>query len=141
MNMAIKEILEIIIIPIILAVLAIAWPFILRIYKRIAFKNLIFRELGEISPFPEKIESGEWWEHQKKEFIHQKIFENPSANIDFILSLNPNIVYYVTQLWDAKKNRDKKQWLYYLEKLSDPKFDKKGKIREAYESWNKLFGN
>ncbi|MDQ5853643.1 MAG: hypothetical protein M3380_16555, partial [Chloroflexota bacterium] len=59
------------------------------------FVNLIRRELGEAQPeplFPSPLEMDEcksWTDFLHKRFIHQDIFENPSENRDFILSLDP----------------------------------------------------
>ena len=47
-------------------------------------------------------------------------------------------MYWVTQLWDAKAQRDQVQWLHYLEKLIDPAFDIHGRIGAAFEKWVRL---
>ena len=116
-----KELLEIIIIPITLAILAVLFPAINSWYLRRRFKRLIFRELKEIEPYPEdKGNNTHWNMHLGKRCIHREIFDNPSENRDFILSLPPDLVYFLTNLWDKKTLEDPtaNQWLYYLTKLN-----------------------
>ncbi len=67
--------------------------------------------------------------------MHAKIIADPSENRDFILSLEPTLVYQVSQLWEARKSDDGNQWLHYLGKLSQ-RYG--GKISEAYNQWNSL---
>ena len=68
--------------------------------KRNRFLLLIERELEEMSPRPpHKEENGTWHQHLNKCFIHQSIFQNPSDNRDFILSLDPDLAYCEAQLW------------------------------------------
>jgi len=133
--MAMKDVLDIIVIPVVLAILALAWPTIQSWNRRQAFRGLILRELEEIAPYPEEADNVGWWAHQKKNFVHQKILQDASENRDFILSLEPDLVYLVSQLWDAKANKDEGQWLHYLDKLSDPKYDKTGRIAKARQKW------
>jgi hypothetical protein len=129
------NVLDVVVIPLVLAILALAWPEIQSRNRGRAFRNLIRRELEEISPHPESPECAGWWQNQQKEFVHQKIFKETSENRDFILSLEPDLVYLVTQLWDAKEKRDQGQWLHYLKELSNPKFDLNGRIGKAYDKW------
>ncbi|MES9971488.1 MAG: hypothetical protein ABW092_15755 [Candidatus Thiodiazotropha sp.] len=133
-----KELLDIIIMPSVLTMLTLAWPTIQRRNRRNAFRKLILRELEEIAPHP--VEAGDegWWVHQKKNFVHKKIFQEASENRDFILSLEPDMIYLVTQLWDAKANKDERQWQYYLKELSNPKYDMTGEIANALKKWEVL---
>lgn len=41
----------------------------------------------------------QWTQCLKRKFIHEEIFKNPSENRDFILSLNCNFTYHMSQLW------------------------------------------
>ncbi len=136
--MTVKDVLDIVIIPVVLAILALAWPAIQSRNRQQAFRGLILRELEEIAPYPEEAKGVGWWAHQQKNFVHQKILQDTSKNRDFILSLEPDLVYFVSQLWDAKANQDEVQWLHYLEKLSIPKYDKTGKIAKALKKWDVL---
>jgi hypothetical protein len=43
-------------------------------------------------------------------------------------------VYYVSQLWSALLNqRNEEQWLYFLEMLSNPKYDRSGAVKKAHQ--------
>jgi hypothetical protein len=138
--MIVKDVLDIVVIPVVLAILALAWPAIQSSNRRRAFRSLILRELEEIAPYSEDAQDVGWWEHQRKDFVHQEIFQEVSKNRDFILSLEPDLVYLVSQLWDAKAKKDEGQWLHYLQELSVPKYDKKGRIGKAREKWATLCG-
>ncbi len=138
--MTASEVLSIIVIPVVLAILALAWPAMQSSNRRRAFRKLILRELEEIAPHPEHAQGVEWWEHQHKDFVHQAIFKEVSKNRDFILSLEPDLVYLVSQLWDARENHDYVQWLHFLKELSVPKYDKKGSIGAALKKWDTLGG-
>ena len=134
-----KEILDIIIIPITLALIALLWPAIQSWNRRRAFRRLIVRELEEISPHPPEPTLKGWWEHQQKTFVHQAIFDNPSENRDFILSLEPDLVYFVTQLWQAKKDKDWPQWDYSLECLSARRWDNNKLFVALHRRWPSLY--
>jgi hypothetical protein len=138
---SLKDFLEVMLVPGVLAWLAYYWP--KRLAERQAedrrnrFESLIKRELEELGPCPEgkKKNAGNWTDYQIKSFLHAKIIDNPSENRDFILSLEPTLVYQVSQLWEAKKSADGDQWLYYLKKLSQ-RYG--GDITEAYQQWESL---
>jgi len=137
---SLKDVLDIVIIPLVLTALALALPAIQAWYRQLAFRRLILRELEELKPYPACKQPGKnWWDHQKRTFIHQKIFQNPTENRDFILSLDPELVYFVTQLWDAleRQESDGEQWLWYLENIRD-KYDRNADIKEVYNKWKKL---
>lgn len=134
-----KDIIEILIAPVSLALIALLWAELQSAARRRAFRRLILRELEELEPFPENAEEGKHWhDHQRKNFIHRTIFDAPSENRDFILSLPPDMVYFVSQLWGSLNNRDQVNWLHFLCQLSNPEYDKKGKIKQAYQQWNAL---
>jgi hypothetical protein len=95
------------------------------------------RELRELSPHPERAEHEGWWQHQSKRFIQQEIFKDATRNREFILSLDPDLVYFVAQLWNSKANRDYGQWRYCLRSLE--KYDETGEIAEAKVKWGSLY--
>lgn len=117
------DIADIVIIPMILALLALLWPAIQNWHRRRIFTKLIIRELSEISPYPKKPDPNndklsDWSSHCQKKFIHKEIFDNPNENRDFILSLDPDLVYYISQLWGSLKNKNASQWCYSLQELT-----------------------
>ena len=118
-NDALKDI----IIPVIVGIIGFVGATIAVFWKRIetrnrgrVFEKLILRELEEISPYPEHSEAHKkWFDHVTKgEFIHQKIINDPTQNRDFILSIDPSLLYLVNQLWSSFRTGDGNQWLYYL---------------------------
>jgi hypothetical protein len=136
LSMSTKEWLEIVVIPIILVLTALVWPLIQNWHRRRTFTKLIFRELQEIGPYPLESQRDHWAEHVTKNFAHRAILKEVSQNRDFVLSLNPDLVYYLSQLWDVYEARDQKQWLYFLEKLAD--YDKTGKLKQIHADWSEL---
>ena len=137
--MELKDQLEIIVIPITLALIAILWPVIQNQQRRYIFHRLILRELEEISPYPEHASFDGWWEHCQKRFIHPAIFEDIKENRDFILSLEPDLTYWVSQLWHSLDTHNWEQWIHYLHELSS-KYDEtcNGKISKSLHKWELL---
>jgi hypothetical protein len=139
-----KDFLDVFVIPILLALLAIGWPEFRRFWQGRSMKKLILRELSEIAPHPTEAKLAGWWEHQKKQFVHRKIFDKGENHIDLLLSLDPDMVYFVTVLWQSLRDRDWNQWLYALEELSrryDDQIkppDRRGKISNAITTWKEL---
>ena len=85
-----KDVLQVVIIPILIFGLATLIPRQFELKKRKSFLSPIQRELEEMEPRPKtQIPNGRWCQHLKKRFIHKEIFKNPSANRDFILTLPP----------------------------------------------------
>jgi len=128
-----KDWLQIVIIPVSLAMVALIWPLIQNWNRRRVFMALIRRELNEIGPYPEQPEKSGWWEHLSKNFVHRRIVTDVSPNRDFVLSLKPDVVYYVSQLWDAFGAKDDGQWLYYLGKLAED--DESGALAKIHKAW------
>ncbi len=100
-----KDILDVIGIPFVIFVLG--WRLAGRAdrQRRKHFVNLIRRELGEAQPDPlspakpQLDEFKSWTDLLHKRFIHQDIFEHPSENRDFILSLDADLAYSLAQMW------------------------------------------
>lgn len=136
----IKDVLEVVLVPAIGGAIALAWPELQRRYKRRRFEGLIKRELGELRPFPqERTEtSASWTDHQKKNFLHKQIIQDVSKNRNFILSLDPDLVYELSQLWDARTSADGVQWLWYLECLAK-RYN--GEVAVAHGEWSKLIAS
>lgn len=133
-----KDIFEVIIIPVTLALIAVLFPAIKSWHIKRRLKKLILRELKEINPYPEaKVDGYTWDKHLMKRCIHQEIFKKSSENRDFILSLPPDLVYYLSNLWDpnTQKDPEAKQWLYCLGQLNEY-FNRK--LDNVHENWNIL---
>lgn len=136
MSAFLRDLLDIVVIPIILVLIALAWPLIQNWHRCKIFTKLVFRELREIGPHSIESERENWTEHLTKNFVHRAILKEVSQNRDFVLSLNPDLVYYLTQLWDAYEAKDGEQWLYFLAQLA--KHDKSGQLKQVHADWGKL---
>jgi hypothetical protein len=130
-------------VPLIIAFFAAAiaafWPWIQAFQRGRKFERLIRRELEEISPWPlDPVPSKPWWEHAGIRFIHQELFQRHSIsqNQDFLLSLDPTVVYQVSQLWIALEKRDGNQWLHYLGELANNAKVGSDKLRDAHRKWD-----
>jgi hypothetical protein len=128
-----KDVVEVVLVPVTLAVLALVWPSIQGYWRRRRFRDLILRELEEIAPYPQQLcrdteSRADWVKHMKTGLLHRRIFAEPSANRDFILSLDPDVAYLVSQLWAAVDDGDDQQFLHYLCKL-----EKQGLVPKSKE--------
>lgn len=134
---SLKDLLDVLLVPAVGGAIALLWPELQARDKRRRFERLIARELEEVGPFPETRgpTSGSWTEHQRKNFVHKRILEDASTNRDFILTLDATLVYQVSQLWDALRTADEKQWLWYLQCLAGRYH---GKVAKAHDEWVKL---
>jgi hypothetical protein len=43
----------------------------------------------------------DWRELDRRDFIHRTALEDPASYLDFILSLDPTLVYRLRQFWAA----------------------------------------
>jgi len=110
-------------IPVAIAVavsgVAFFWPWFQSYHRGRRFRYLIRRELAEASPFlDDPTNTPQWSERLKRDFLHRGIIANVTENRDFILSLDADLVYKVSQLWNALKDTDHVQWMYYLGELT-----------------------
>ena len=132
-----KDIFDIVVIPVTLALLAILWPTVQSKSRRRTFQRLIIRERDEISPYPQQATENGWWMHHQKRFIHREIFEKVTENRDFILSLPPNTVYIVAQLWKALDEHNWDQWQYMLKEVN-MKFVPGEEFADKRRAWDRL---
>jgi hypothetical protein len=120
-----KDWLDIVVIPVVLGAIALLWPVIQNWHRGRRFTSLIFRELQELGPYPNESVRDHWAEHLTKNFAHRTILKEVSQNRDFVLSLNPDLLYHLLQLWAAYDARDEAQWLY----------DSTGSLTAVRASW------
>lgn len=122
------DILEKLAIPIAVVLIPLTWGFTGVLVRRWRFTKLIYHEIRELGPFPERRNAKEmqelrytkWLQHfPKKVFIHKRILDRPVANRDFILSISPKLVYDLNQFWAAKETMDKVQFKHFLSELCD----------------------
>jgi hypothetical protein len=132
-----KDWLDIVVIPVVLGLIALLWPWIQSRHRRKRFTSLIFRELQELELYPKESLRDHWADHLTKNFAHRAILKDVSQNRDFVLSLNPDLLYHLLQLWAAYDVRDEAQWLYSLDELA--KYDRSGKLRKVRAAWADVF--
>ena len=134
---SLKDLFDVLLVPLAGGAIALMWPEYQARDRRKRFEALIVRELEEAGPYPKERNSKHsvWVDHQKKDFIHKRIIESPSENPEFILSLDPTLVYQISQLWDARRTSDGKQWLWYLQGLAERY---KGEVGNVYREWKSL---
>jgi hypothetical protein len=123
------------------AAIALFWPWIQAFQRGRKFTRIIRRELEEIGPYPPTPQTDKpWWEHAQKRFIHEDLFQRNSIsqNRDFLLSLNPTVVYQVSQLWIALEKRDGHQWINYLRELANSNIVGTDKLRKAHSKWKDI---
>ena len=135
------DLLASLILAVVGAAVAVFFPWLQTYWRGRKFQRIIKRELEELGPYPADPERNTpWWEHLRKRFVHEEIFARReiSANRDFLLSLNPDVVYNVSQLWTAFEKRDADQWLHYLDALAHDARVGSAKLRGAREAWRKL---
>ena len=97
---SLKDLLEVLIIPIVVFAVGALLPRWFEAEKTRRFLALIERELDEMEPWPkEPVAGGTWCAHLNKRFVHEEIFADVTANRDFLLSLPAEVTYHVAQMW------------------------------------------
>ena len=164
------EFLTSVTVPIIVAIFGIIgtliglfWTEIQASNRRRIFEGLILREIQELTPYPSleqnpEVEKLTWGQRiPQRKFVHQDIFNATVENKDFILSLNPDLVYYVKQLWSEIEQQKEpnppsaKQFHFYLDKITlygnkrllrkflRTRYSRAGKLKELHCDWNEIF--
>jgi hypothetical protein len=113
----VQDLVDILLIPITVALAATLWPSFLARKRRKNFEQLIRRELQEARPYVAGLKKKElkeqlprtdspyldskvkWHQHLDRDFLHEAIIQHPVDNADFVLSLNPNLSYPLSQMW------------------------------------------
>jgi hypothetical protein len=126
------------------AVIAVGWPTWRSRQRGRRFVGLIRRELEEIGPFlPETDGSADptpWWAYLSKRFVHEEFLsrERLASQRDFVLDLDPTVLYLVSQLWISFEKRDRKQWIHYLSALADNTLVGSERLKKAVEDWKRI---
>ncbi|KRE59997.1 hypothetical protein ASG92_22195 [Arthrobacter sp. Soil736] len=95
-----KDLLEVLFVPLSAAMLALLWPAMAARRRRSNFEDLISRELAEAAPYAGDFD-GPWHTHLARRFLHEEILGHPVDNTDFVLSLEPELSYHLSQMWIA----------------------------------------
>ena len=95
---SLKDALEVVLIPFSVALLALIWPTMAAWRRRRNFENLVRRELAEATPH-HLHGATLWHRHLTRRFLHERIIQDPASDTDFVLSLNPELSYHLSQMW------------------------------------------
>jgi hypothetical protein len=157
-----RDVLEVLLVPIALALLAVGWPAIAERRKRMNFENLTRRELMEAKPNGSRDAKLLWHEHLSRRFLHEEIIGSVVDNADFVLSLDPELSYHVSQLWIefAKAQKESKsgvapspghacQFSWHLLKAAEFLDDRRrrtsrrgpGLVESTWRPWDDLIRN
>jgi hypothetical protein len=122
------------------AAVAALWPWLQARARGHRFEGIIRRELEEIGPNPSEFSGQPWWLHLRKRFVHQAIFDPAqiSENRDFLLTLDPDVVYKVSQLWAAFDKRNGDQFAYFVAALAENRRVKSARLLSAAKAWNAI---
>jgi hypothetical protein len=146
-----KDVLEVILVPLLGALLIAYWPELAARRRRRHFEKLIGRELAEAAPNGGAI-GAPWHQHLTRRFLHEEIIGHPVENADFVLSLSPDLSYNLSQMWiefakarrgeeeGAPSQQNAEQFCWYL--LQTAKYlDGRGRsllVERVWEPWKKL---
>jgi hypothetical protein len=125
-----KDILDVLLVPVSVGLLALLWPALAARKRRKNFEYLIRRELEEATPQSEDLPEGlRWHRYLTKRFLHEEIISHPVDNSEFVLSLNPTLAYSLSQMWiafdkgskkgDEPSKDDAQQWCWQLRKTCE----------------------
>jgi hypothetical protein len=122
------------------AAVAALWPWLQTRARGRRFEGIIRRELEEVGPYPREPAGRPWWSHLRKRFVHEAIFEpaRVSENRDFLLTLDPNVVYEVSQLWAAFDKRDGGQFRHFVGALAENRKLKSPGLSDAAHAWEAI---
>jgi len=96
---SLKDVLEVLLVPVSLGLLAVGWPAMSERRRRLNFESLIRRELEEAAPRDPRSTDSPWHAHLTRRFLHEEIIRSAVDNADFVLSLAPELSYHVSQMW------------------------------------------
>ncbi len=135
---SLKDVLDVLVVPVALAIIALLWPRRDAARRRSEFERMMLREIEECGPYPAELRKGQkWTDLQSKEFVHQRILSGPAGNQEFILSLDPDVLYWSSQMWDARRSEDKVQWDYYLGRLA-AHYSQHKELKEVADKWKAI---
>jgi hypothetical protein len=99
---SLKDVLEVLLVPLSVGLIAVLWPAFGARRRRSNFERLIRRELEEAAPHsPDPGLDKPWHEHMTRRFMHEEVIGHPTENVEFVLSLKPELSYNLSQLWIA----------------------------------------
>ncbi len=143
-----KDVLNVLIVPLTLGLLTFLWPISQRRRRKKAFERLIVRELSEAGPLPHNIvdkdgqikqANNQWKHYVPTGFIHKRVLYDPSSSLEFILSIDANLVYTLGQLWASVDTGSDREWIFHLGKIANTYKDRKDLPKKHREDLVKVF--
>lgn len=135
-----------VLVPLLVGLMAVGvatlWPMSLTRHRARRAHAWIRRELEEIGPWASPTPQTEthWWEHLSRRFAHEELVARSiiTDNRDFLLTLDPQVVYHLFQLWVAFDKGDGSEWSYHLTELSKQRALKSADLTNAASAWGTL---
>jgi hypothetical protein len=94
----VKDVFDVLFVPVFLAVLALLWPSWQALRRRWRFYQLVYEELLESMPSG----TGDAWHGRlAKEFVHRRIIVGAVEASEFVLSLDARFTYELNQMWSS----------------------------------------
>jgi hypothetical protein len=109
---SIKDLLDVLVVPLSVAVLVTLWPNLAARRRRANFEDLICRELLEAAPhgWSPGASTPPWPEYLTRRFTHEDVIAHPSGNTEFVLSLDPELSYHLSQMCiELEKSKSESQ--------------------------------
>jgi hypothetical protein len=146
------------VIPLLAALLALAWPVWQQFQRRWTFTRLVRAELLEAAPQPGQRDGRmQWTSHLSRGFVHAQLIGDPTGNTEFVLSLDPRLSCSLSQMWinfaAAKKQLENgpsdeatsaelaQRWCGYLDAACQY-LDRRGRTKrltaEVWRPWHNL---
>jgi hypothetical protein len=73
---SLKDVLEVLLVPVSLGLLAVGWPAMSERRRRLNFESLIRRELEEAAPRDPRSTDSPWHAHLTRRFLHEEIIRS-----------------------------------------------------------------
>jgi len=117
-----------------------AWPWWVNWHRARRFHAMIRRELQAIGPRKDCAPEVDWRKCLAHRFVHEEFVAraNITENRDFLLTLNPDVLYHLSQLWIAFDKGDREEWNTQLKGLSELRQVKSKQLTEAVKNWTKI---
>jgi len=112
------------------------------------FRLLLREELWKAAPRLGGTAPQPWHKHLSRRFTHETIVREAGGNTDFLLSLKPELVYVLSQMWISfdkgtknESSQHAEQWIWYLGKtclLVDSKRGEDSLVEKVWRPWRNL---
>jgi hypothetical protein len=147
-----KDVVDVLLVPISVGLLALVWPSWIARRRRQNFRYLVRVELQEAVPRTgsDGNRKRAWHEYLSRRFLHERVIWQAAGDTDFLLSLNPQLAYVLSQLWisfdkgsadQANSQEHAEQWIWYLGQtclMVDRKRGRRSLVEMVWRPWRNL---